>query len=153
MAQDVPVEQPATLDDVRAEVMAPDRLNAIVFGGFAAVALAIAVVGVAGVLAFSVSGRTREFGIRMAVGSQPGEILRQVLGEGVIMGALGVAAGIALGFAAWRLAGGIFPQVELPGVVPVVAAALVLIVAAIGASLMPASRASRVDVMQALRTD
>ena len=153
MAQDVPVEQPATLDDVRAEVMAPDRLNAIVFGGFAAVALAIAVVGVAGVLAFSVSGRTREFGIRMAVGSQPGEILRQVLGEGVIMGALGVAAGMALGFAAWRLAGGIFPQMELPGAWPIAAAALVLIVAAIGASLMPASRASRVDVMRALRTD
>lgn len=153
MAQDVPVEQPATLDDVRAEVMAPDRLNAIVFGGFAAVALAIAVVGVAGVLAFSVSGRTREFGIRMAVGSQPREILRQVLGEGVVMGALGVAAGMVLGFAAWRLAGGIFPQMELPGVWPIAAAALVLIVAAIGASLMPASRASRIDVMQALRSD
>ena len=153
MAQDVPVERPATLDDVRAEVMAPDRLNAIVFGGFAAVALAIAVVGVAGVLAFSVSGRTREFGIRMAVGSQPREILRQVLGEGVLMAALGVVAGIALGLLAWRLAGGIFPQVRLPGVVPVIAAALVLIVSAIGASLMPAARASRTDVMQALRTD
>ncbi len=153
MAADVPVERPATLDDVRAEVMAPDRLNAIVFGGFAAVALAIAVVGVAGVLAFSVSGRTREFGIRMAVGSQPREILRQVLGEGVIMGALGVVAGIALGLAAWRLAGGIFPQVQLPGFVPVIGAALLLIVSAAAASLMPAARAAKVDVMQALRTD
>jgi len=153
MAQDVPVERPATLDDVRAEVMAPDRLNAIVFGGFAMVALAIAVVGVAGVLAFSVSGRTREFGIRMAVGSQPGEILRQVMGEGVVMGGLGVVAGVVLGFAAWRVAGGIFPQVQLPGVLPILAAALVLTVSAIGASLMPASRASRVDVMQALRSD
>ncbi|MEY4637364.1 MAG: hypothetical protein RJA55_3162 [Acidobacteriota bacterium] len=153
MAQDVPVERPATLDDVRAEVMAPDRLNAIVFGGFAAVALAIAVVGVAGVLAFSVSGRTREFGIRMAVGSQPREILRQVLGEGVLMGSLGVVAGLVLGLAAWRLAGGIFPQVQLPGVVPILAAAAVLIVSAVGASLMPASRASKIDVMQALRND
>ena len=104
-------------------------------------------------LAFSVSGRTREFGIRMAVGSQPREILRQVLGEGVLMAALGVVAGLALGLLAWRLAGGIFPQVRLPGVVPVIAAALVLIVSAIGASLMPAARASRTDVMQALRTD
>jgi len=153
MAQDVPVERPATLDDVRAEVMAPDRLNAIVFGGFAAVALAIAVVGVAGVLAFSVSGRTREFGIRMAVGSQPREILRQVLGEGVLMGSLGVVAGLVLGLAAWRLAGGIFPQVQLPGVVPILAAAALLIVSAVGASLMPASRASKIDVMQALRND
>ena len=68
---DQPVEQAATLDDVRAEVLAPDRLNALVFGGFAGVALIIAVVGVAGVLAFSVSARTREFGMRLAIGSEP----------------------------------------------------------------------------------
>ncbi len=153
MAQDVPVERPSTLGDVRAEVMAPDRLNALVFGGFAAVALVIAVVGVAGVLAFSVSGRTREFGIRMAVGSQPREILRQVLGEGMWMGAFGVVAGVLLGLAIWRLAGGIFPNVPLPGIVPVVAAAALLIGSAVCAALVPASRASRTDVMQALRTD
>jgi putative ABC transport system permease protein len=63
-----PVERAATLEDVRAEVLAPDRLNALVFGGFALVALTIAIVGVAGVLAFSVSARTREFGIRLALG-------------------------------------------------------------------------------------
>ena len=84
LAADQPVERAATLDDVRAEVLAPDRLNAIVFGGFAAVALAISIVGVAGVLAFSVSGRTREFGIRLAIGSQPREILTGVLGEGLV---------------------------------------------------------------------
>jgi putative ABC transport system permease protein len=89
----------------------------------------------------------------MAVGSQPREILRQVLGEGVIMGALGVVAGLALGLAAWRLAGGIFPQVQLPGFVPVIGAAILLIGSAAAASLMPAARAARVDVMQALRTD
>ena len=70
MSADQPVERAATLEDIRAEVLTPDRLNTLVFGGFAAVALAIAVVGVAGVLAFSVSGRTREFGIRLAIGSQ-----------------------------------------------------------------------------------
>ena len=75
MSADQPVERAATLEDVRAEVLTPDRLNALVFGGFAAVALAIAVVGVAGVLAFSVSGRTREFGIRLAIGSQPRHLL------------------------------------------------------------------------------
>ena len=75
LAADQPVERAATLEDVRAEVLAPDRLNTIVFGGFAAVALAISIVGVAGVLAFSVSGRTREFGIRLAIGSQPQRIL------------------------------------------------------------------------------
>src|SRR4029453_15644510 len=79
LAPDQPVEQPATLDDVRAEVLAPNRLNALVFGGFAAVALTIAVVGVAGVLAFSVSARTREFGIRLAVGSTPRHLLGRIL--------------------------------------------------------------------------
>ena len=69
LASDQPVERAATLDDVRAEVLSPNRINALVFSGFAGVALAIAVVGVAGVLAFSVSARTREFGIRLAVGS------------------------------------------------------------------------------------
>src|SRR5579864_5077255 len=71
MSSDQPVERPATLEDVRAEVLTPDRLNTFVFGGFAAVALTIAIVGVAGVLAFSVSARTREFGIRLAIGAQP----------------------------------------------------------------------------------
>lgn len=68
LAADQPVERAGTLEDIRAEVLAPSRLNAIVIGGFAAVALAIAIVGVAGVLAFTVRGRTREFGIRLAVG-------------------------------------------------------------------------------------
>jgi hypothetical protein len=71
MSADQPVEHPATLEDIRAKVLAPDRLNSLVFGVFAAVALLIAVVGVAGVLASSVSARTREFGIRLALGSQP----------------------------------------------------------------------------------
>ena len=69
MSADQPVERAATLEDVRAEVLTPDRLNALVFGGFALVALTIAIVGVAGVLAFSVSARMREFGIRLAIGS------------------------------------------------------------------------------------
>src|SRR5206468_7878726 len=75
LASDQPVERAATLDDVRAEVLSPNRINALVFSGFAGVALAIAVVGVAGVLAFSVSARTREFGIRLAVGSTPSALL------------------------------------------------------------------------------
>ena len=79
LASDQPVERAATLDDVRAEVLSPNRINALVFSGFAGVALAIAVVGVAGVLAFSVSARTREFGVRLAVGSTPSALLARVL--------------------------------------------------------------------------
>src|SRR5207244_739022 len=131
MAADQPVERAATLDDVRAEVLAPDRLNAIVFGGFAAVALAISIVGVAGVLAFSVSGRTREFGIRLAVGSQPRTILTGVLSEGVAMAVIGVVAGILGGFALARLIGRYIQNVQLPGAVPAVGAAMILLAAAV----------------------
>jgi len=153
LASDQPVERPATLEDVRAEVLTPDRLNMLVFGGFAAVALAIAVVGVAGVLAFSVSGRTREFGIRLALGAQPRNLLTTVIREGAVMAAAGVVAGAACGYAVARLAGSYFLEVRMPGVVPVVISAVVLLIAAVVASMVPAARAARVDVMQALRSD
>src|SRR5207247_8362138 len=80
LSAEQPVERAATLEDVRAEVLAPTRLNAMVFGGFAGVALTIAIVGVAGVLAFSVSARTREFGVRLALGSTHGHLLARILG-------------------------------------------------------------------------
>jgi len=153
MSAEQPVERAATLEDVRAEVLAPDRLNAIVFGGFAAVALAISIVGVAGVLAFSVSGRTREFGIRLAVGSQPRSILAGVLKEGLLMSGFGVVAGAAGGFALARVVSSYVQNVQLPGAVPIVVSAAVLLAAAVVGSLLPAARAARVDVVQALRAE
>jgi ABC-type antimicrobial peptide transport system permease subunit len=143
----------ATLEDIRAEVLTPDRLNALVFGGFAFVALAIAVVGVAGVLAFSVSGRTREFGIRLAIGSEPRQLLTRVIAEGAVMAALGIVAGAAGGFALARLAGSYIQDVRMPDAVVVAGSAAVLLAAAVVASVLPAARAARVDVMQALRSD
>jgi putative ABC transport system permease protein len=153
ISADQPVEHAATLEDVRAEVLTPDRLNTLVFGGFAFVALAIAVVGVAGVLAFSVSGRTREFGIRLAVGSQPRHLVRGVIAEGMAMAGIGIAAGAVGGFALARLAGGYFHEMRMPGVLPVLGSAIVLLAAAVIASMLPAKRAARIDVMQALRSD
>ena len=153
MSADQPVERAATLEDVRAEVLTPDRLNALVFGGFAAVALAIAVVGVAGVLAFSVSGRTREFGIRLAIGSQPRHVLTGVIAEGAVMAAPASSQARRAG-SRWRsLAGSYFPDMRMPGAVPVAGSAAVLLAAAVVASVLPAARAARVDVMQALRSD
>jgi putative ABC transport system permease protein len=153
MSADQPIEHAATLADVRAEVLTPDRLNSVVFGVFAAVALAIAVVGVAGVLAFSVSARTREFGIRLALGSEPQRLLRGVIAEGAVMAAAGVAAGGAFGFVLARLAGRYVLDVKVPGALPVSISALVLMTIAVVASVLPALRAARVDVMQALRSD
>jgi putative ABC transport system permease protein len=153
MSADQPVEHAATLEDVRAEVLAPDRLTSLVFGVFAAVALAIAVVGVASVLAFSVSARTREFGIRLALGSQPRSLLRGVIEEGVVMAAVGVLAGAAFGFVLARLAGKYFLDVQMPGVFPVSISALLLLSVAVVASVLPAARAARIDVTQALRSE
>ena len=153
MSADQPVERAATLEDIRAEVLTPDRLNSLVFGVFAAVALAIAVVGVAGVLAFSVSARTREFGIRLALGSEPQRLLKGVIAEGTVMAAAGVLAGAAFGLVLARLAGRYFLDVKMPGALPVFVSAFVLMAVAVIASALPAARAARVDVMQALRSE
>jgi ABC-type antimicrobial peptide transport system permease subunit len=153
MSADQPVEHAATLEDIRAKVLAPDRLNSLVFGVFAAVALAIAVVGVAGVLAFSVSARTREFGIRLAMGSQPERILKTVVTEGAVMGVAGVVAGAAFVFVVTRLAGSYFVDLKMPGALPIIVSAIVLLTAAVVASTLPAARAARVDVIQALRSE
>jgi putative ABC transport system permease protein len=153
LAPDQSLERAATLEDVRAEVLSPDRVNAFVFSGFASIALLIAVVGVAGVLAFSVSARTREFGVRLAIGSAPRQLLARVLREGLVIAAIGVGAGAASGYALAQLASKFFEHVELPGLLPLAGAAVVLIGAAIAASLMPAARASHVDVLQALRSE
>ena len=123
LSAEQPVEQAATLDDVRAEVLAPNRLNALVFGGFAGVALTIAVVGVAGVLAFSVSARTREFGVRLAIGSTPRHLLTRVLGEGAVIACAGIAAGVVGGIALARVVGVFLQDVSLPGVLPLLGAA------------------------------
>ncbi len=153
LSVDQPVEHAATLADIRAEVLTPDRLNSIVFGGFAAVALAISIVGVAGVLAFSVSARTREFGIRLAIGSQRRHLLTRVIAEGAVMAGIGVIAGAAVGFLLARLAGRFFVEIKMPGALPVVVSALILMAVALVASALPAARAARVDVMQALRSE
>jgi len=153
LASDQPVERAATLDDIRAEVLAPTRVNALVFGGFAGVALLIAVVGVAGVLAFSVSARTREFGVRLAIGSTPTHLLVRVLREGAVIGIGGIVAGAIGGVLLSRIVGSFVPDVQMPGLAPIAGAAIVLVIAAIVASVTPAARASRVDVVDALRAE
>lgn len=153
MSADEPVERASTLDDVRGEVLAPDRLNAIVFGGFAAVALLISVVGVAGVLAFSVSARTREFGIRMAMGAMPRHILASVLREGVAMAGIGVGAGFVLGFVLSRVIGKYGAEIHHPGMPVFLASALVILAAAVIAAAIPAARAARVNAVEALRAE
>jgi putative ABC transport system permease protein len=153
LSADQPVEGAATLEDIRAEVLTPDRLNTLVFGGFAALALAISVVGIAGVLAFSVSGRTREFGVRLALGAHPRRILANVIVEGIVIAVIGIAAGAVIGFAFSRLIASQFQDVQLPGLLPLIGSAGVILAATVIAAVLPAARAARVDVMQALRSE
>jgi len=152
-APDQPVERAATLEDVKADILTPDRLNTMVFGAFALVALTIAIVGVAGVLAFSVSTRTKEFGIRMAIGSEPGQLLGSVMREGAAIAGIGVVTGVISGIVLMRVAGALFGAVRTPSPLAVSGAATLLVVAALLASWMPAARASRVDIIQALRSE
>jgi predicted permease len=153
MAPDQPVERPSTLGDIRAEVLTPDKVNAIVFGGFAGVALLISVVGVAGVLAFSVSSRTREFGIRMAMGAQPEDILTDVLAQGVTMAAIGVGVGVVTGFAASQIVARYVAGIQQPGWIAFVVSAGVILGSAVIAAAVPAMRAARVNAVEALRAE
>jgi putative ABC transport system permease protein len=153
MSADQPIEHASTLNDIRAEVLTPDRLNAIVFGGFASVALLISVVGIAGVLAFSVSGRTREFGIRMALGAQPRSILTDVLSEGLIIASIGVAVGMLAGFGIARITARFLTGMQMPGALTLIVSAAIILAAAVIASAVPAARAAKVNPVEALRSE
>jgi predicted permease len=153
ISADKAIERPMTLEDVRAQVLTPERLNAFVFSAFGGIALLVAVVGVAGVLAFSVSARTREFGVRLALGSTPSQLLTGVLKEGAVIVTVGITAGAVFGYVLARVASTYFGTARMPGALPAFGAAAVLLGAAVIASLIPAARASRVDVLQALRSE
>jgi ABC-type antimicrobial peptide transport system permease subunit len=147
------IERAATLEDVRAEVLTPERLNAFVVSGFAGIALLIAVVGVSGVLAFSVSARTREFGVRLAIGSAPRQLLMQVISEAASIVVVGIGLGLTGSYAVAEVSASYVNRVFSAGALPIMAAAIILGVAALGASMVPAIRAARVDVLQALRSE
>jgi ABC-type antimicrobial peptide transport system permease subunit len=103
------------------------------------------------VLAFSVSGRTREFGIRLALGAQPGRILAGVIFEGTVLAVLGVGVGFFLGFVGSRILNKYIAELQIPGPLPLIAAGALILLAAVVASMIPAARAARVDAASTLR--
>jgi putative ABC transport system permease protein len=148
-----PIEHVQTLAEIRDETIAPQRLNATLIGLFATLALAIATVGVGGVLAFSVSQRTNELGIRMALGAGRGTILRMILGEGAIMALVGLVVGGVAAIPLSKLLEGLLFGVE-PADPPTIALSAILLVGvALVASWIPARRATAVDPIAALRSD
>jgi predicted permease len=129
------------------------RAGAALFSIFGGLALGLAVVGLYGVKAYSVARRTREIGIRMALGAQPAAVLRMIMGEGSIMLFSGIALGLLLAAATARVLSGILYEVGALDPVAFTIAPLVLIIAALIATWLPARRATRVDPVQALRAE
>jgi predicted permease len=148
-----PIDHVQTLEEIRDETIAPQRLNATLIGLFALLALAIATVGVAGVLAFSVSQRTNELGIRLALGAERRSILRMILGEGVAMALVGLAIGGVAAIPLSRVLAGLLFGVETADPATIISAAALLLTVAIAAAWLPARAATAVDPMTALRTN
>jgi len=148
-----PVDHVQTLKEIRDETIAPQRLNATLIGLFAMLALTIAMVGVAGVLAFSVSQRTNELGIRMAIGAEPGTILRMILREGATMAVIGLAVGGLIAVPLSSLLKGLLFGVRPIDPPTIAVAASLLIGVALAAAWVPARRAMLVDPMTALRRE
>ncbi len=129
------------------------RTGAALFSIFGVLALGLAVVGLYGVKAYSVARRTREIGIRMALGAQRGAVLRMIMREGLIMLLCGVTLGLVLAMGTGKILSGILYQVGPLDPIAFTVAPLLLAVAALGATWLPARRATRVDPMRALRTE
>jgi predicted permease len=146
-----PIENVMSLDAVRDESIGPRRLNAMLLGGFSLLALVIASIGIAAVLAFNVSARTNEIGIRMALGATPSRVTNMVLREGGLLLALGLAVGVVGSLMLARFIEGLLYGV--PSRDPVTLAAVVVLMVSIGlvACWVPAARASRIDPVEALR--
>jgi predicted permease len=151
LAPEAPLEDPLTIRQIKDESVAPRRLNAALISSFGLLALIIAAVGIAGVLAFSVSARTNEIGIRMSLGADGARVQRMILGEGGTLLAIGLVAGVAVAFLATRSVRGLLFGVAPHD--PVTFAGVAVLMAAIGlfACWIPARRAARVDPAVAMR--
>jgi len=149
----LPLSNVRTMDEWVSNNAAQPRLNAQLLGIFAAVALAIAAIGIYGVLAYSVTQRTREIGVRIALGAQPGGVVALIVREGMIVGLAGIGAGLAAAFAMSRMLSSLLFEVPAHDPVTFASVAIVLTLVALAACAIPARRAARVDPMIALRAD
>ena len=149
--RNVPVYQLQTLQQALFDSIAPRRFNMFLLGTFAGTALLLALVGVYGVIAYSVVQRTREIGIRMALGAERGEIISMVLRQGMKMAVAGIAVGILAALALTRLMASMLYDVKSNDPTTFFIVALLLALTALVACFLPALKAARVDPMVALR--
>ncbi|NNF14569.1 MAG: ABC transporter permease [Gemmatimonadetes bacterium] len=150
---DLPLYAVSTMTDVMAASYAGPRVTTNLLGAFGVIALVLAAVGIYGVISYSVAGRTREIGVRVALGAERREITRLVLGEGIRPVAVGVAVGLALAWFATRLVEAMLYQVEPTDPATFVTVPLLLMAVGFAASLLPARRATRIAPTEALREE
>jgi putative ABC transport system permease protein len=149
----VPIERASTLDDVVSRSIVEPRIYTFLLGTFAALAVMLAAIGLYGLISYTVSQRTHELGVRVALGAARSEIIRLVLGQGLRLAAVGAAAGLAGAFATTRLVASLVKNVEPNDPVTFALVTIVLLAAALIAAYLPARRAARVDPMVALRAE
>ena len=141
-----------SLDAIRDASVGPRRINAMLVGSFGLLALVIAAIGIAAVLAFSVSARTNEIGVRMSLGAQPTQVLAMILGEGGVLVALGLFIGVVGSLWLARLIQGLLFNVGPNDPLTLTGVATLMAVIGIAACLVPAARAARIAPSQALRS-
>ncbi len=149
--KDQPVYNVKTMETFRSESIAQSRFNTYALSIFAAIALVMAAVGIYGVMAFSVTQRTNELGIRIALGAQPGDVLRLVIRQGMILALIGILIGLAASLALTRVMASLLYGVAATDVLTFVTVSAALALIALAASYLPARRATRIDPMVAIR--
>lgn len=148
-----PIHSIRPMDDYRADSLATYRFTMRTLGAFALVALVLASFGIYGVIAFGVNRRTREIGVRLAIGAAPGQILREVLGEGLRLAGPGLALGVVASLGLTRFLGGLLFGVTSTDPLSFVAVIAFLLMVAAGAGYLPGRRASRLNPLEALREE
>jgi putative ABC transport system permease protein len=149
--RDLPVFNVMTMDEVRSVSVIAQRIGGTLMAAFAGFALVLAAIGLFGVIAYAVSERTREIGIRMALGAKPREIFRLVVGQGMMLALIGLLLGLPLALGMGRAVAGLLYGVAPNDLATFAAVALVLAGVAFIACYIPARRAMRVDPIIALR--
>ena len=153
MDASLPVSNVRTMNEVVATALATPRLTGFLLGAFAAIALALAAVGIYGVLAYVVSQRTQEIGIRLAIGADRSQVLGMVLRQGLLLASIGIAAGLIGAFALTRLMESLLYKVRPTDPITFASVAAGLLLIALAASFLPARRATRVSPITALRSE